>query len=86
LGAGVLTQQQYTTMVSGQSYITSSSSTDNTLGTNAPWCAFNKNTGVAGNNAIWGANGNFYNWTSPYSYNKSPPNTTSIYGIGSVGG
>jgi hypothetical protein len=91
LGAGVLTQQQYTTTVGGQSYgngnyITSSSSTDTILGTDAPWCAFNRNTGGAGTNSIWNANGNFYSWISPYPYNKSPPNTTSIYGIGLVGG
>jgi hypothetical protein len=91
LGAGVLTQQQYTTTVSGQSYgngtyITSSSSTDNTVGSDAPWCAFNRNTGGAATSSIWNANGNFYSSTSPYPYNKSTPNTTSISGIGSVGG
>ena len=32
------------------------------------------------------ANGNFYSTTSPYLYNKTTPNTTSISGIGSVGG
>jgi len=91
IGAGVLTQQQFTTSISGQSYgngtyVTSSSSTDNTLGSDAPWCAFNKVTGGAATNTIWNANGNFYSTTSPYLYNKSTPTTTSILGIGSVGG
>ena len=63
----------YTTVISSQpygngAYVTSASSTDISNGTDAPYFAFNKITGVAQASQIWNANGPYYSTTSPYQY------------------
>jgi hypothetical protein len=74
----------YSSIISGQNYgngtyYISASSTDASNGSDAPIWAFNKSTGTAFTNNIWGSNGPVYSASSPYTYINNV--TTTINGI-----
>ena len=81
-GSGSLGFQAFNCTINNQIYgngiyYTSATTTDQTNGTDAPWCAFNKVTGGAGNSTIWNATGPLYSTSSPFGYTGSQLTTIS---------